>query len=280
MEADILTFSIVLFLSSIFAGFIGALTGLGGGFVIIPLLTLVFKIPIQYAIGASLVAVIATSSGAASNFVKGGFANIKIGMLMEVATVIGSIIGASLVMYLSSSIIAVMLGLLQIFSAFMAYRNKNTIALKESDDKWAKRLQLNGSFTDNGEKHDYTVKNVVGGFSIMGLAGIFSGLLGIGSGVLKVLAFDVVMKMPFKVSSSTSNFMIGVTAAAGAIVYFIRGDVNPQLCMPIILGVTFGAFLGAKAMPKIDAKIIRIVFIVILLFLSYQMIYNGLTGGI
>lgn len=280
MEFDLLTFSVVLFCSSIVAGFIGSLTGLGGGFIIVPLLTLVFHVPIHYAIGASLVAVIATSSGAAANFVKGGYANIKIGMLMEIATVVGSIIGASLVLLVPSGAIAVLLGLLQLFSAAMAYRNKNASVLTETNDVWAQKLQLNGSFTDKGVTQNYAVKNVLGGFSIMGLAGIFSGLLGIGSGVLKVLAFDVVMKMPFKVSSSTSNFMIGVTAAAGAIVYFIRGDVLPQLCMPIILGVTVGAFFGARAMPKIDAKLIRVVFILLLLFLSTQMIYNGLTGKI
>ncbi len=280
MGFDLLSFSVILFCCSILAGFIGSLTGLGGGFIIVPLLTLVFHVPIHYAIGASLVAVIATSSGAASNFVKGGYANIKIGMLMEVGTVVGSVVGASLILLVPSSAIAVMLGLLQIFSAVMAYRNKNTLILKETNDVWANKLQLNSSFKENGVEHTYAVKNVLGGFSIMGLAGIFSGLLGIGSGILKVLAFDVVMKMPFKVSSTTSNFMIGVTAAAGAIVYFIRGDVLPQLCMPIILGVTVGAFFGAKAMPKIDAKLIRVVFILLLLFLSVQMIYNGLTGEI
>jgi hypothetical protein len=277
---SVILLTIIVLVGSFLAGLLGSLTGLGGGVVIIPLLTLLLHVDIHYAIGASLVSVIATSSGSAAAYVKEGITNIRIGMFLEIATTIGAFVGAMLALYVNSSFIAILFGCILIFSAIMSLNEKKEIAVAEKS-KWAEKLKLNGSYPSNGEVVQYGVRRVGGGFFMMLFAGIISGLLGIGSGALKVLAMDGIMRIPFKVSTTTSNFMIGVTAATSAVVYLQRGYVEPGLSMPVVIGVLLGALTGSKILVHTHSSAwLRWTFAVVVTFLAVQMIYNGINGKI
>jgi uncharacterized membrane protein YfcA len=275
---NILEFSALVWLGSLVAGLLGSLTGLGGGVVLVPLLTLVFKVDIRYAIGASLVSVIATSSGAAAAYVKEGFSNIRIGMFLEIATTLGALLGASLAARVSTAAIATIFGLMLIGSAYLSRKPRSALGRKVPPDALATRLRLNGSFPDVEGNRSYNVQHVPGGFSLMFAAGALSGMLGIGSGAMKVLAMDQTMRIPFKVSTTTSNFMIGVTAAASAGVYLNRGYVDPGLAMPVMLGVLTGSLLGARILVKAETKWLRLVFSAVIVLLGLEMLYKGLSG--
>ncbi len=270
----------ILAASAVGAGFLGSLTGLGGGVVIVPLLTLALGVDIRYAIGASLVSVIATSSGAAAAYVREGFSNIRIGMLLEIATTLGALAGAAIALSVSPSIIAVIFGGVLLYSALQALRAPPADLEHVPSDPLATRLGLNGTFPTPEGPRPYNVRSVPGGFGLMAVAGVLSGLLGIGSGALKVIAMDRVMKIPFKVSTTTSNFMIGVTAAASAGVYLNRGYIDPGLAMPIMLGVLTGSLLGTRVLAAAQTRSLRIVFAVTIIVLGAQMIYKGLGGSI
>lgn len=268
----------IIGLGALLAGFLGALTGLGGGVVIVPLLTLAFGVDIRYAIGASLVSVIATSSGAAAAYVKEGFSNIRIGMFLEIATTIGAICGAFLSAKTPTEAIAIIFGLVLLYSAAMSTRKRKDPNDGREPDKIATALRLNGSYPVGDVKQHYLVRRVPLGFGIMFGAGTLSGLLGIGSGAVKVLAMDEAMQIPFKVSTTTSNFMIGVTAAASAGVYLSKGYIDPGLAMPVTLGVLAGSLLGARLLVRAKTHAIRITFAIVIAFLGIEMIYNGFTG--
>jgi len=278
MTVAVLT--LIVLAGSYLAGLLGSLTGLGGGVVIIPLLTLLLNVNIHYAIGASLISVIATSSGSAVAYVKEGITNIRLGMFLEIATTIGAMVGAMLALHIQTSIIAVIFGVILIFSAVMSLRPKKE-QINEAKSQWAEKLKLNSSYPANNETVQYGVQNVAGGFFMMLFAGVISGLLGIGSGALKVVAMDGIMRIPFKVSTTTSNFMIGVTAAASAVVYLQRGYIDPGLSMPVVIGVLFGALTGSKILVHTQSsRWLRWVFAVIVTFLAIQMMYNGLNHKI
>ncbi|WP_406825594.1 sulfite exporter TauE/SafE family protein [Pedobacter sp. KACC 23697] len=271
---SILTFTLILLLGAYLAGLVGSLTGLGGGVVVIPLLTLVFHVDIRYAIGAALLASIANSSGAASAYIKEGITNIRLGMFLEIATTVGAVVGALIAIYTPTNTIAILFGCVLLFSAAMTLRKKNQEALTEGS-KLSAVLKLNSSYPTPTGPVEYKLKNVGAGFSIMTVAGVMSGLLGIGSGALKVLAMDTAMKIPFKVSTTTSNFMIGVTAAASAVVYLQRGYMDPGIAFPVVLGVLGGAFTGAKLLTRINPSTLRIIFCIAITFVALEMIYNG-----
>jgi hypothetical protein len=276
----IFIFSGLLFIGALAAGLLGSLTGLGGGVVLIPLLTLLFKVDMHYAIGASLVSVIATSSGAAAAYVRDGISNIRLGMFLEVATTAGAVCGAFLATWLSTSIIAIVFGIVLIVSAVSSFLKQGDNLETDPGSKLTRMLKLNGAFPTPKGKQSYTVKNVVGGFLMMNVAGVLSGLLGIGSGALKVLAMDNIMRTPFKVSTTTSNFMIGVTAAASAGIYLKRGYIDPGLSMPVMLGVLAGAFAGSRILTKAKVPTLKKVFAVVILLLAAEMIYNGINHHI
>src|SRR5271169_1127372 len=277
---NILEFTLLLAMGSFVAGLLGSLTGLGGGVVLVPLLTIFFKVDIRYAIGASLVSVIATSSGAAAAYVKEGFSNIRIGMFLEIATTVGALSGAFLAGWVPTQAIAIIFGVVLIVSAFLSRKPRSPADRNSPPDPLATRLRLNGSFPDLEGVRNYNVQRVPAGFGIMFGAGALSGLLGIGSGAMKVLAMDQAMKIPFKVSTTTSNFMIGVTAAASAGVYLNRGYIDPGLSMPVMLGVLAGSMLGVHILMKAETRILRLVFSLVLVLLGAQMIYEGVTGRI
>jgi hypothetical protein len=274
-------FTAVVWILSTLAGFLGALTGLGGGVVVVPALTLALGVDIKYAIGASLVSVIATSSGAASAYVREGFSNIRIGMFLEIATTLGAILGAYLTGRISTHALAIIFGLVLIQAAYQSLfkGNHDAGSLVESD-ALGKRLRFGGSYPVQGGREQYGVRNVRTGFGLMFGAGTLSGLLGIGSGAVKVIAMDRAMHIPFKVSTTTSNFMIGVTAAASAGIYLSRGFIDPRVAMPVMLGVLCGALLGAKVLVHAPVRTLRAVFGIVILALAIEMIVNGVLGRV
>lgn len=273
-----LEFTLLIALGSILAGMLGSLTGLGGGVVIVPLLTLVFGVDIRYAIGASLVSVIATSSGAAAAYLREGYSNMRVGMFLEIATTVGAVSGAFLAGHLPTSAIAIVFGVVLLYSA---YSSAQRLADPDPDlapDRIATVLRLDSTYPTANGLQPYHVRRVPLGFALMYVAGVISGLLGIGSGAVKVLAMDQAMKIPFKVSTTTSNFMIGVTAAASAGIYLRRGYIDPGLSMPVMLGVLGGALLGARILPGAKVRTLRIVFGVVIAALAFEMIFQGVRG--
>lgn len=274
---DLLTFTLLVWLTSLVAGLLGALTGLGGGVVIVPVLILLFHVDLRYAIGASLISVIATSSGAAAAYVREGFSNVRIGMFLEVATTFGALLGAYLTAIVSTQAIGIVFGIVLIYSAWASF-HRQVAGVVSKANPLAERLKLKGDYPVEKGREEYTAQNVPAGFSIMFLAGALSGLLGIGSGAVKVLAMDQAMKLPFKVSTTTSNFMIGVTAAASAGIYLSRGYIAPGLAAPVMLGVLIGSLIGSRLLVKIRAKVLRFVFAVVIVALGIEMIVSGVTG--
>ena len=269
--------SLVLLPVSVLAGFIGSILGLGGGVIIVPFLTLVFGVDIRYAVAASLISIIATSSGAAASFLKDHLTNVRMAMLLEIGTVFGAMTGFLLSTSLKSSSLFIFFGGFLLFSAIMMFRQKKD-SRAEVNHPWSEKLKLHSSFPKKNETIYYKVSNVPFGLISMYIAGVFSALLGIGSGIFKIMAMDGAMKVPMKVSSATSNFMIGVTASASAGAYFIRGDIRPEIACPVALGIIIGAWIGAKVMPKMNALLIRKIFIVVMLVVAIQMIIKGLKG--
>ena len=276
---SVLTFTLILLLGAYCAGLLGSLTGLGGGVVIIPLLTLCFGVDFHYAVGAALVSSIATSSGSGSAYVKEGITNIRLGMVLEIATTIGAVAGAVVAIWMNNSLISIIYGGVLVLTAVMQQvkhsRHEHVVG-----SRLAKRLKLFGTFPQkDGTKQYYELTNVGGGFAVMLLAGMLSGILGIGSGVLKVIAMDGIMKVPFKVSTTTSNFMMGVTACASAVVYIQRGNIVPGIAFPVLIGVLFGALTGAKLLKRLDVSLLRKIFAIAILAVAVNMIYMGFTGG-
>ena len=278
LTMTILAFTLILLAASYCAGLLGSLTGLGGGVVVIPVLTLCFGVDFHYAVGAALVASIATSSGSGSAYVKEGVTNIRLGMFLEIATTIGAVCGAAVAIYLNSNTIAIIYGGVLVLTAAMQQRRKS-----DHDgvvgSEMARRLKLFGSWPQkDGTMKHYQLRHVGDGFSVMYVAGVLSGILGIGSGVLKVIAMDGIMKVPFKVSTTTSNFMMGVTACASAVIYVQRGNIVPGMACPVMIGVLFGALTGAKLLKRLDVRLLRRIFCIVILMVAANMIYQGATG--
>jgi uncharacterized membrane protein YfcA len=279
LPMNTLEMTLLIAVGATLAGFLGALTGLGGGVVIVPMLHVIFGVDLHYAIGAALVSVIATSSGAAAAYVKEGFSNVRVGMFLEIATTLGALLGAYLEGVLPTHVVAIIFGLVLVLSSYLSSRPRTEAPEADHADPLATRLRLDSTYpTPEGFKA-YHVHGVPGGFAMMFLAGTLSGLLGIGSGALKVLAMDQIMKLPFKVSTTTSNFMIGVTAAASAGIYLHRGQIVPGLAFPVVIGVLTGAFLGTHVLVRAQVRSLRIIFSLVILALAAWMIYSAVFGG-
>lgn len=274
-----LIFTLVIFVVSVFAGAFGSLLGLGGGVIVVPVLTLAFHIDIRYAIGASIVSVIATSSGAAAAYVRDHMTNLRLAMLLEIGTTSGALTGAFLAGIIKPNWLFVIFGLLLGASAaIMARKRHGTSGRIVPRDRWADALRLHGEYFDPADGHTiaYRVSRTPLGLGLMYVAGILSGLLGIGSGVLKVPAMDLAMGMPIKASTATSNFMIGVTAAASAGVYFIRGNINPFIAGPVAAGILLGATVGSRMLGQLRSRSIRMAFVIVLGLVAAQMVYKGM----
>ncbi|MFI5273687.1 MAG: sulfite exporter TauE/SafE family protein [Ktedonobacterales bacterium] len=275
-------FFVLVFTGSLAAGLVGSLVGLGGGVFVVPLLTLAFKLPFPEAAGASIVSVIATSSGAAAAYVRDRITNLRVGMFLEIATTLGAITGAFLAAVVQKNVLFVLFGIVLIVSvAPLIFKLHEELPLNVHNDWWARKLKLSASYPDQllGREVPYEVTHVPEGFSLMYVAGTLSGLLGIGSGTFKVLAMDTAMRLPMKVSTTTSNFMIGVTAAASAGIYFQRGDINPMVAAPVALGVLAGATVGARLLTRLSNASIRKIFVPLILLVALEMLLKGFGIG-
>lgn len=275
---DLLVFVVIAFAGSIGAGTFGALLGLGGGIVVIPLLTLALGVDIHYAIGASLISVLATSSGAAVTFVRQGLANRRLGLFLAVAATVGAVMGASAAAYIAPQglyvIFAVVLGL----SAFvMSRRRYGELPVETPNHPWSERLGLAGACPDvaGGQAVPYNVAGVPRAFGAMYFAGLLAGLLGIGGGAIQVPAMDVLMRLPIKAASATSNFMLGITAVASAGIYFARGDIVPVVAGPVAIGVLLGALLGARLLTHVRGAALRRLYVVVIVVVALQMAARG-----
>ena len=267
----------VLFLASIAAGTLGSVVGLGGGVIIIPVLTIFFGVDIHFAIGASIVSVIATSSGAAATYVKDKMTNLRIGMFLELATTVGAIFGAAVAAYADSFVLELIFGSILLVSLVPLVRQfGENIPRNPELEGLAKKLSLRGSYTEvDGSTVHYNATHPRRGLAGMFAAGLISGLLGIGSGTFKVLSMDIAMKLPMKVSTTTSNFMIGVTAAASAGIYLARGDVDPFIVAPVAVGILVGAFIGTRLLLRARNPTVRKVFAVVLAVTAAEMILRA-----
>jgi len=272
-----------IFAVSVVAGLIGALAGVGGGILVIPVLTFGFGVDIRLAVGASIISVIATSSGAAAAYVRDRMTDMRVGMFLELATTTGAVCGALLAAVVAPAFLYVLLGVVLLFSAAMQVtRLGEETPPTGPTSALAARLRLESSYPDRklGREVPYSARRVPLGFALMWIAGVVSGLLGIGSGVLKVLAMDGAMRLPMKVSSATSNFMIGVTAAASAGIYLSRGDVDPRIAAPVALGVLAGALVGARLLQHISNRAVRLIFLPVLVVVGIETIGRGLGFGL
>jgi hypothetical protein len=275
---SLLEFTVLVFLICIVAGVVGSLLGLGGGVVVVPALTLLFGVPIRLAIGASIISIIATSSGAAVAYVRDGLANLRVGMFLEIGTTVGAITGAYIAGVVDARVLFVVFGLVLSLSALQMFRRRHAVVGTDvPPDRWADRLRLHDAFYDEATDSvvPYRVTHTRIGLSLMYVAGAVSGMLGVGSGSLKVPSMDLAMHLPMKVSTATSNFMIGVTAAASAGVYFVRGDIQPLIAGPVALGILVGATAGARLLPRIQSSSVRVLFVVVLLAVAVQMLLKG-----
>ena len=277
---------IVIALGGIIAGMIGSLTGLGGGSVLVPVLTLFYGVPIDFAIGASLISTIATSAGSASTYTKKGIANIKIGVGLEVATTLGAVVGALTFILVSDDhlqwILYFLFGIVLITSLVPTIqRGKYEFPEAKMPDFTSRAFQLTGKYKDDRAKRTVTYTGVRWwlGEIIMFFAGLLSGLLGIGSGALKVLGMDWAMNLPMKVTTTTSNFMIGITAATGSSIYWYAGYISFFLAAATAIGVVVGSRVGSHVLMKISNKEIRWIFFAILSFLGIDMLFRGLRDG-
>lgn len=270
---------LLIFGGAVAAGALGSLVGLGGGVLIVPLLTLAFGLPIYFAIGASIISVIATSSGAAAAYVRDHLTNLRVGMFLELGTTTGAITGAFLAGLLAPNLLFVLFGVILLISSVpLVFKIGEELPRGVKNDRLATWLGLAGTYPDEhmGRQVSYQVTRTPLGLVMMYVAGIISGLLGIGSGTFKVLALDTAMRLPMKVSTTTSNFMIGVTAAASAGIYLSRGDVPPLLAAPVALGVLLGAFLGSRLLTRLSNKALRLIFLPVMAVIALEMVLRGL----
>ena len=277
----LLAFVLSLGVISIAAGMLGSLVGLGGGVLIVPVLVRFYDVDIRLAIGASIVSVIATSSGAAAAYVRDEMTNLRAGMFLEIATTLGAVSGAYFTTLLPTRFLYVLFGVVLAYSALATYRHRHaTTLLSVSHDRLANYFKLHGHYHDeaDGRDYDYKVQRTGVGLAIMYVAGMVSALLGIGSGALKVPAMDLAMRMPMKVSTATSNFMIGVTAAASAGIYFERGQINPVIAAPVAIGVLLGSMFGARYLGRATNRSVRLLFVIVLIVVAAEMLQRGVAG--
>jgi len=275
-----ISFFLLLFIVGYVAGVLGALTGLGGGIVLTPVLVLLLDVNIYYAMGVSIIAVITTSSGTAIAYLRDGYTSLRIGMFLETAAVVGAIIGACIIALINTHTLSIIFGLVLLLSAYLSWHRVEEDEYDQPSHPWALAMQLEGDYPVFGRMQHYAVQGVPLAWGLMLIAGILSSLLGIGAGVLKVLAMDHIMRLPYKVATATSNFIIGITATVSVGIYFSRGFVNAELTAPAVMGVLFGSITGAAVLRYTHVKTLRGVFSIVVFLLALEMIYKGLIGAI
>lgn len=270
-----------LFLMGLLVGCLGALTGIGGGIILVPLLTLLWHVPLHAAMGASLIAVVAQSTGAAATPGRDSLRNDRVAIFLETGAAVGAVVGAVLTAHAPTSLLSILFGLLLLFASYSAYRkgarDANTVLdTEDPTSSWADRLQLHGQWLDRGVLARYRAQSVWAGWSTMTVAGFLSGLLGVGAGAVKVIAMDQIMKLPYKVSTATSNMIVGLTAAAGIGIYLKNGFINATLATPVVLGIVLGAMLGTRIIALAPVAPLRVLFNIVVLSFGLIMIVRGL----
>ena len=270
----------LLFLSlvaagGIAAGVVGALTGEGGGILLVPVLVLLLHVNIHNAAGASIIAVTMTSTAATITFLSQGYTNLRVAMFLQLTSIAGGIVGALLLAVVPTSALMAVFGFVLLYSSYMSFRRREEVEPDRPSDPLAVRLRMESSYPVLGGWQGYKVHRVIPGSLLMGVAGIISGLLGIGAGAANVLVMDQVMKLPYKVATTTSNFMIGITAAASAGIYIRHGYVDPVLTMAAVLGILVGAIIGARLLMVVRTKLLRLLFSSLVLIMAVEMIYKG-----
>lgn len=277
--SSLATISILLFLASCGTGCLGALTGIGGGIILVPLLTLAFGVPLHYAMAASLIAVIAQSMGSAVAFLHGGYTNLRVGIFLETAASIGAVAGAYLTTQVSESTLSILFGLVLLFAAVSTVRKRADTLLDPNPQGWAQKLRLYGSYPSATDTQlHYAARNILGGWMVMSLAGLMSGLLGVGAGAVKVLAMDQIMALPYKVSTTTSNLIVGITAAVGLGIYLNHGYLDAVVATPVVLGIVAGALIGSRVLVKAPIGALRLVFTAVIVFFGCMMLRQGLKS--
>ncbi|HEY7856178.1 MAG TPA: sulfite exporter TauE/SafE family protein [Terriglobales bacterium] len=276
----------VLFLSACVAGFLGALLGVGGGIFIVPTLVLLFHLPVKIAVAASLVSVIATSNAGGSSYVEQHITNLRLGMFLEVATTVGALSGSVLALYLREWLMLLLFTLLMLYMAVTAWVSRHADDRRiasgafaaAANDGWSRRLELAGSYHDQALARtvEYSVNGTGIGMSISYLAGMASGLLGVGGGVLKVSAMNRYMNVPMKAAVGTSKMMIGVTAAVGSILFYMAGLIHFHVVAPVALGTTAGASVGTLVMNRLKSVVLKRIFAALMLYLAYGMLAKAL----
>ncbi|MCC7193656.1 MAG: sulfite exporter TauE/SafE family protein [Phycisphaeraceae bacterium] len=274
-------FTLASFSISVAAGLLGSMLGIGGGIIVVPALTQLLGVDMKYAVAASFIGVIATSNGAAASYVRQHLTNLRLAMVLEVATVAGALGGAYLGGIVSDRFLLVLFGCILGYAAFAMFidRLRSKVQSPEQEDRLAGRLRLHGQYFDQSlnEHVNYRVIRVWFGLAVSMTAGIISGLLGVGGGILKVPAMHLGMRVPIKVSTATSNFMMGVTAAASAAVYFSRGQIVPLIAAPVGAGVLLGAVTGSRMLPKVKNAYVKMGFVAVLIAVAIRMFYKGLV---
>jgi uncharacterized protein len=274
-----LGFLLAIFAAGAGAGVLGAILGLGGGILLVPVLTMFFGVNLRDAMGASIISVIATSCGAAAGHLQSRLSNLRIGLFLAMFTVLGALTGSALVGIVPARVLELIFGLALAYSVATTLRQLNVeVADLVTPDPLALRFGLEGTYHDRvlGRDVVYRARHVRAGAAVMFAAGVLSGLLGIGSGAFKVLAMDYFMRLPMKISTATSNFMIGLTAAASAGVYFGRGDIQPVIATPVAVGVLAGAYLGTRLIARLRNATIRRLFLPVVAYLAIAMVLRGL----
>lgn len=282
------SYLLLMLFAAVGAGLLGSLCGFGGGVLLTPILTLVFGVPVNFAIGASIVSVIGTSCGSASAFLKEQIADPKVGTLLNTFTASGAVVGALATIYLVEDglgwMLYLMFGAVLVGSALDVFRRGRRSAAKQAEggafeNEPVGPLGCTGEYYDEALKEHvvYKASRVSLGSFLGFLSGVLSGLLGIGGGTLNVLVMNIGMKMPFKVSTATSNFMIGVTAAAGAAIFFLKGYINVLIVGPVAVGVVLGSMLGARLLIKARPTSLRMIFVIVLVVAGVEMLQKGVV---
>ncbi|AIT08717.1 membrane protein [Candidatus Francisella endociliophora] len=274
-------FELIIFSVSVLGGCIGAVIGLGGALVITPILSTLLNIPLHYILGAAMIAIICTSTATSLVSLKShGLTKEKLGLFLALATAIGAIFGAKVALMLQSKILFLIFGGILVIVALLNIIKRKDSSKSESSlnntSHISEKLQLNDSILVNNKLQHYKVSHPILGFIFMGGAGFIGGLLGIGAGIFKVIAMDKIMKIPFRVSASTSNFIMGITAFAATSAYYFAGYINSTIAVPVALGTLLGATIGSKIMPYIPTKVLRAIFFIVVMAGAFQMLLKGL----
>jgi uncharacterized membrane protein YfcA len=267
--------------TSVIAGFVGGLMGLGGGVILVPVLVTFLDVPLRLALGASLMGVVATSTAGAATYVRQGLSNLRLGLLLSAVAVGGALVGIVIGKVAGERIVTGMLAAMLMLAAWAMLRRPGDRRVEPgTGTPVERRPHLDGAYFDPSSQSriEYGVRNLWSGTAFMFVAGIVSSMLGVGGGVVQIPVMDTLMWVPMKAATATSNFMIGITAATGAVAYIAMGEVHPAVAAPVVVGVFVGSTIGARVMPRVRDTRLRMFFVLIMMLLAVDMAYKAISG--